>query len=94
MVIHRAEGEIGRETSNKILSEREYRKRILAIARTISKDAEKEVLLWFARADKARRTAKSENEWKAQREQLILELHKMLGRGGTLTIDGKIVYSE
>ena len=78
--------------SNKVLDERESRKRFLTYARMIG--VEFELLQLFAKADKLRRNCKNEQEFKDMGKFFAQSAWKIIGGGGKLFIDGELVCDE
>lgn len=78
------------EVGNKILPERETRRRLLKHAREIG--CEKDMMLIFIEADKLLRNCTNEKERKDIGKIYAMKVYFLLGGGGDLTIDGEIVY--
>jgi len=85
--------------SEKVLSEKETRKRLLTHARIAEVERgltglEREMLMLFAKADKNLRNCRDEQERNGKAALYAIEAYRILGGGGTLTIDGKIVIDD
>lgn len=78
--------------SNKVLNERETRKRLLTHARLIG--CEGDMLLLFAKYDKLLRNCTNEQERRDMGRMGAWEMYNLLGKGGELYIDGQLVYKE
>lgn len=78
--------------SERVVSERETRKKFLSYARNMG--FEKEMLLLFAKYDKLMRTCKNDREREDIRKLGAFEVYKLLGGGGELYVDGQLVYSD
>jgi hypothetical protein len=77
--------------SDTVLPEYESRKRVLNAARSMG--CEREMLMIFAKYDKLARTCRNDSERLDISHLGCVEIYALLGRGGDLVIDGKIVYS-
>jgi len=78
--------------SDKVLSERETRRRLLTHARMVG--CEKDMLLIFAKYDKLMRNCTNEKE-RADISQLgAVEVYRLLGGGGELFINGQLVAKD
>lgn len=75
--------------SNKILQERETRRRILTLAREMG--CEKDMLLLFAKYDKMMRNCTDDKERVDIAKLANVEVYKLLGGGGELYVDGQLV---
>lgn len=85
--------------SDKILDERETRKRLLAHARLAELDRgvkglEKEMMVLFAKADKMLRNCGNEQERKDIGKLFAVEVYRILGGGGQLYIDNQLVCDD
>jgi len=78
--------------SNKILDEKETRKRLLTHARMVG--CEGQMLQLFAKYDKLLKNCTNEKERKDIGKMGAAEMFFLLGRGGELYVDGQLVYSE
>jgi len=78
--------------SNKVMSERETRKKLLTHARSIG--CEKDMLLLFAKADKLLRTCTNEKERKDIGKLFAVQVYQLLGAGGELFVDGQLVCKD
>lgn len=78
--------------SNKVLPEAESRRRILTHARMVG--CEKDMLLLFAKYDKLMRNCTNEKERQDISELANVEVYKLLGGGGELYINGKLVCKD
>lgn len=80
-------GDVG--FSNRVVPEAETRKRFLNWAREIG--CEREMLMLFARADKALKNCRNEQERKDMSKLFCLEVYNLLGGNGELVVDGQLV---
>jgi len=78
--------------SDKVLSEKETRKRLLNHAKLVG--CEKDMLILFAKADKALRNCTNQEERKDIGRYFAKEVYFLLGRGGELYVDGQLVYKD
>ena len=78
--------------SEKVLNERETRKRILTHAKM--NGVEGDMLILFAKYDKILRNCSNERERSDIAKLAVVEMWRCLGGGGELTIDGKLVCKE
>lgn len=78
--------------SNKVLNERETRKRLLTHAKL--EGCEKEMLLLFAKYDKLLKNCTNDKERNDIAKMGAMEIYLLLGGGGELYIDGKLVYKD
>jgi len=78
--------------SDKILSERETRRRLLTHARLLG--FEKDMLLLFLKYDKLLRNCSNEKERLDISKLGAVETYRLLGGGGELYIDGKLIMKE
>lgn len=78
--------------SDKVLAERETRRRLLTHARMVG--CEKDMLLLFAKADKLRKNCTNEKERQDMGKLFIIDIYRLLGGGGQLYIDGQLVCDE
>ena len=78
--------------SNKVLDERETRKRLLNHARLVG--CEKDMLLLFAKWDKLFRTCTNEKERKDIGKLAAVDVYRLLGGGGELYVDGQLVVKD
>ena len=80
------------QLSNKILPEQETRFRILKHARLVG--CEQDMKLLLEKYDKLLRNCTNEKERKDISQLGCMEAYTLLGRGGELYIDGKLVYKD
>jgi hypothetical protein len=78
--------------SNRVLDERESRKRWLAHARMVG--CEREMLIIFAKYDKLLRNCTDDKERADIAKLGVLEVYSLLPRGGELYVDGQLIYSD
>lgn len=78
--------------SNRVLEERETRKRLLGHAR--EKGCEREMLMLFAKYDKLMRNCTNQKEREDMRKLGALEVYQVLGGGGELYVDGQLVMKD
>ena len=78
--------------SSKILTEQETRKRILSHARILG--IEKDMLMLFNKYDKLRKNCTNEKERIDIGKMGIVEIYRLLGGGGELYIDNKLVCKD
>jgi hypothetical protein len=78
--------------SNKILEERETRRRLLTHARMMG--CERDMLLVFAKYDKLMRNCTNDKERADMAKMGVVEMYRLLGGGGELYIDGQLVIKE
>lgn len=78
--------------SNKVLEERETRKRFLGHARL--RGCEREMLMLFAKYDKLMRNCSNQKEREDMRKLGALEVYQLLGGGGELYVDGQLVVKD
>jgi len=76
--------------SNRILPEREFRRKILTRARTLG--CEKEMLLCFNKYDNLLRNCASEAERKDIAKLANVEVYRLLGGKGPLVVDGQLIF--
>src|SRR5260370_26947303 len=75
--------------SDKVLPERESRRRILTHARLVG--CEREMLILFAKADKMMRNCTNDAERGDMGKLYSIEVYKLLGAGGELFVNGELV---
>lgn len=75
--------------NNKILSERETRKRLLKHARIVG--CERDMLLLFEKADNAMRNCSNAKERLDMGKLFATQIYFLLGGGGELIVNGEIV---
>ena len=85
--------------SDKVLDERETRKRLLNHARIAEFERgltglEREMLMLFARADKALKSCPNEQERRDMGKLFAVEAYRILGGGGELYVDGQLVVKD
>lgn len=78
--------------SNKVLEERETRRRLLTHARMVG--CEKEMLMLFAKYDKLMRNCTNDQERADIAKLGAVETYKLLGGGGELYVDGQLVCKD
>jgi hypothetical protein len=78
--------------SNKVLEERETRKRLLTHARMVG--CERDMLLLFAKYDKLLRNCSNDKERSDIAKLGAVETYRLLGGGGELYIDGQLVCKD
>ena len=78
--------------SDKVLEERETRKRLLTHARLVG--CERDMLLLFAKYDKLMRNCTSENERRDMAKLGAVEVYRLLGGGGELFVDNQLVCKD
>jgi len=78
--------------SNKVLTEKETRSRLLKHARMVG--CEKDMLLTFAKFDKLMRNCTNEQERKDIAKLGAYEMYRLLGGGGELYVDGSLVAKD
>lgn len=78
--------------SNRVLQERETRKRLLSTAR--QQGCERDMLLLFAKYDKLLRNCSNEKERSDIAKLGAVEMYRLLGGGGELYVDGQLVCKD
>lgn len=78
--------------SNKVLNERETRKRLLTHARLVG--CEREMMLLFVKADKIMRNCTNAVERQDMGKLFATEVYQLLGGGGELYINGELVCKD
>ena len=78
--------------SNRVLEERETRKRLLNHARMAG--CEKDMLLLFAKYDKLMRNCTNDKERADIAKLGAVETYQLLGGGGELYVDGQLVCKD
>lgn len=78
--------------SDKVVTERETRKRFLSVAR--EKGFEKEMLILFKKADDAMRNCTNEKERQDMGKLFVVSAWRLLGGGGELYVDGQLVCKD
>lgn len=78
--------------SNKVLNERETRRRLLTHARLVG--CEKDMMLLFAKYDKLLKNCTNDKEREDISKLGAYEVYKLLGGGGELYIDGQLVAKD
>lgn len=78
--------------SAQILNERESRKRLLKHARLVG--CEKDMMLLFVKYDNLLKNCPNEKERKDIGKLGAVEMHRLLGGGGTLYVDGQLVVKD
>jgi hypothetical protein len=74
------------------LSEKETRKRLLNHARLVG--GEKDMMILFAKADTALRNCSNDKERADMKNMFIINVYRILGGGGQLFIDNKLVCDD
>lgn len=80
------------QLNQKPIDEKETRKRFLNAAREAG--FEKEMLMLFAKYDRLLRNCTNEEERKGLAEYACYEVYSLLGRGGELYVNNKLVYKD
>ena len=78
--------------SNKVVSERETRRRLLKHARLLG--FEKDMLLLFMKADKLMKNCTNEKERQDIGKLYSVLIYRLLGGGGQLYIDGNLICND
>lgn len=78
--------------SDKILTERETRKKLLTHARMVG--CEKDMMLLFAKYDKLMRNCTNEKERLDMGKLGAYEMYRLLGGGGQLFVNGQLVADD
>jgi hypothetical protein len=78
--------------SDKVLTERETRRRLLTHARMVG--CEKDMLLIFAKYDKLMKNCTNEKERLDISQLGAVDVYKLLGGGGELFINGQLVAKD
>lgn len=78
--------------SNKVLAERETRRRLLTHARLVG--CEKDMMLLFAKYDKLMRNCTNDQERFDMSKLACVEVYKLLGGGGELYVNGQLVCKD
>jgi hypothetical protein len=78
--------------SNKVLSEKETRKRLLSHASIVG--CYKEMLMLFSKFDKLLNNCNNDKERSDIGKMGSLEMYRLLGGGGELYIDGQLVCKD
>ena len=78
--------------SDKVLDEKETRKRLLGHARLYG--FEREMLLLFAKADQMMRNCTNDQERHDMGKYFATEVYKLLGGGGELYIDSQLICKD
>jgi hypothetical protein len=78
--------------SDKVLSERETRRRLLTHAKSIG--FEKDMLLLFIKYDRLLKNCTNEKERSDISKLGAVEVYRLLGGGGELYIDGRLVIKD
>lgn len=78
--------------SNRVLEERETRKRLLTHAKMIG--CERDMLLLFAKYDKLMRNCTNDRERADIAKLGAVETYQLLGGGGELYVDGQLVCKD
>jgi len=78
--------------SDKVLGERETRKRLLSHARLVG--CEKDMLLIFNKIDTMMRTCGNDQERADIGKLGAAEIYTLLGRGGKLYVNGRLVFDD
>lgn len=78
--------------SNKVLNERETRKRILTHSRY--NGCEREMMILFAKFDKLMKNCTNERERQDMSKLACVEMFKLLGGVGELYVNGDMVFTD
>ena len=78
--------------SNKVLEERETRKRLLSHARRVG--CEKDMLILFAKADNLLKNCTNEKERLDIAKLFVVETYRLLGGGGELYVNNQLVCKD
>lgn len=78
--------------SDKVLDEREYRKRLLGMARQLG--CEKDMLLLFVKYDRLLRTCTNDQERQDIGKLGCVEMYRLLGGGGELYVNNQLVCKD
>ena len=78
--------------SDRVLSERETRKRLLTHARIVG--CERDMMLLFAKYDKLIRTCSNDQERADMAKIGAVEMYKLLGGGGELYVNNELVCKD
>jgi hypothetical protein len=78
--------------SDKVLEERETRRRLLTHARLVG--CERDMLLLFAKYDKLMRNCTNDKERSDIAKLGAVETYRLLGGGGELYVDGQLVCKD
>ena len=78
--------------SDKVLEERESRKRLLNHARLVG--CERDMLLLFAKYDKLMRNCSNDKERMDMSQLGCVEVYRLLGGGGELFVNGQLVMKD
>lgn len=78
--------------SDKVLGERETRRRLLTHARLVG--CEKDMMLLFIKFDKLLKNCTNDGERADIAKLGIFEMYRLLGGGGELFVDGKLVVKD
>ena len=81
--------EVDTHYSDKILEERETRKKLLAHARLLGR--EREMLMCFAKYDKMLKNCTNKKEYEDMAKLGCYEMYQILGGGGELYVNGSLV---
>jgi hypothetical protein len=80
------------QPGDKVLDERETRKRLLTHARLIG--CEREMLILFSKYDKLIKNCKNDKEREDIAQLACADVYTLLGRGGELYVNGKLVMKD
>lgn len=89
---YKIDGSDPNNVSDKVLPERESRRRWLTHARAIG--CEKDMLILFAKYDKLLRVCTNDKERSDISKLGIVEFYRLLGGGGELYVDGQLVIKD
>lgn len=78
--------------NNKVLTEKETRKRLLNHAKIVG--CEKDMLLLFAQADKTIKNCTNDQERKDMGKWFVVQVYRLLGGGGELYVDNQLVCKD
>lgn len=90
--IHKIDLDDPTNHSDKVLSERETRKRLLSHATMVG--CHKDMLLLFAKFDRLLRNCTNDTERSDIGKMGAVEMYQLLGGGGELYIDGQLVIKD
>jgi len=93
-ILLNSDGKVDQTTqiSDKVLDEKEYRRRILNMARDIG--CLREMLILFNRIDSQMRNCRNDQERKDIAKLGVVEVYKLFGSRGSLEVDGQVVFKE
>lgn len=89
---YKIDGDDPANLSNKVLTERETRTRLLNHSRRVG--CEREMMILFANADKTMRNCTNDQERKDMSKLFCEQVYRLLGGGGELYLDGQLVCKD